>query len=486
MTGKTVTLTIASPCVVTSTNHGLRDGARLVFSTTGALPTGITAGVTYYAKSTAANTFNLYTDAALTSIVNTSGTQSGTHTAKSVLMAELFAQHPGRWGDAGSERCYDKVYSWQTTRTPLASPFDVEVCELGQAFDDYMGTSPTLYISTAAASMAVPQIDGEWTEAFCAGSETAGYTLIPSVNFTTGNNFTLRGIKIKSTSPGTVVYGNNALWVVDQCVIIGYALATSVGFQLGNATAGKFTNNKIVNCNYGIQHFGYATICDIANNTVTKCNYGIRPYNDNTSNMFGRWFNNLSIGNYVSNWGVQPTALQSASNNAGASGDTIWKTGTNPTIALTTSDLYDYTNGDYRPATASSPQVDAGTVYYGQVYRDITNSEVPNYNNGGAEAVDIGCYEYDHGYGNHPATATISLTNIVSGSRVLITRDDTSAVLYNDVPGASLSFVTGYIGNFSVVIRKASESPYYREFSAGGATVADQTTSIKALQQLDE
>ena len=55
-TGKTVTLSIASPCVVTSTNHGLRDGTGLVFSTTGALPTGITAGTTYYAKSTAANT----------------------------------------------------------------------------------------------------------------------------------------------------------------------------------------------------------------------------------------------------------------------------------------------------------------------------------------------------------------------------------------------------------------------------------------------
>ena len=117
---------------------------------------------------------------------------------------------------------------------------------------------------------------------------------------------------------------------------------------------------------------------------------------------------------------------------------------------------------------------------------DISGSERPNYNNGGAEAWDGGCYEFDHGYGNHPATATISLTNVISGSRVLITRDDTSAVLYNDVPGTALDFETGYIGNFSVVIRKASESPFYREFSAGGTTVADQTTSIKALQQLDE
>ena len=118
--------------------------------------------------------------------------------------------------------------------------------------------------------------------------------------------------------------------------------------------------------------------------------------------------------------------------------------------------------------------------------RPMALTLLPNYNNGGSEAWDGGPFEFDHGYGNHPATATISLSNIVSGSRVLITRDDTSAVLYNDVPGASLSLSTGYIGNFSVVIRKASESPFYREFSAGGTTVANQTTSIKALQQLDE
>ena len=58
--GKTVTMTIASPCVVSLANHGLRDGTGVVFSTTGALPTGVTAGVTYYAKSTASGTFNLY------------------------------------------------------------------------------------------------------------------------------------------------------------------------------------------------------------------------------------------------------------------------------------------------------------------------------------------------------------------------------------------------------------------------------------------
>jgi hypothetical protein len=44
----TVTMTIASPGVVTWTGHGLQAGDAFQFSTTGALPTGVTAGTTYY------------------------------------------------------------------------------------------------------------------------------------------------------------------------------------------------------------------------------------------------------------------------------------------------------------------------------------------------------------------------------------------------------------------------------------------------------
>src|SRR3990167_9743528 len=44
----TITVTIASPGVVTWADHGLQIGSSLVFTTTGALPTGITAGTRYY------------------------------------------------------------------------------------------------------------------------------------------------------------------------------------------------------------------------------------------------------------------------------------------------------------------------------------------------------------------------------------------------------------------------------------------------------
>jgi hypothetical protein len=72
--GGTATITIASPAVVTSTVL-YTEGAAVVFSTTGALPTGITAGTTYFAFNNAGLTFQLIDAAG--NIVNTSGTQSG-------------------------------------------------------------------------------------------------------------------------------------------------------------------------------------------------------------------------------------------------------------------------------------------------------------------------------------------------------------------------------------------------------------------------
>jgi hypothetical protein len=75
---RTVTITIASPAVVTLAAHGLADGDTVVFSTTGALPTGLTAGNTYYVKNATTNTFEVTATSSGTS-VNTSGTQSGVH-----------------------------------------------------------------------------------------------------------------------------------------------------------------------------------------------------------------------------------------------------------------------------------------------------------------------------------------------------------------------------------------------------------------------
>ena len=77
----TVTMTLASPCVVTMTGHGLVAGSPFKFSTTGALPTGVAAGTQYYVIATglATDTFQFSTSIG-GAAVNSSVSQSGVHT----------------------------------------------------------------------------------------------------------------------------------------------------------------------------------------------------------------------------------------------------------------------------------------------------------------------------------------------------------------------------------------------------------------------
>jgi hypothetical protein len=76
----TITVTIASPAVVSWSSHGFSAGQAVSFATSGALPTGMSAGTTYYVLSTGltSGAFRFSTTAG-GSAVNTSGTQSGSH-----------------------------------------------------------------------------------------------------------------------------------------------------------------------------------------------------------------------------------------------------------------------------------------------------------------------------------------------------------------------------------------------------------------------
>lgn len=78
--GDTFTVTIASPAVFTCTTNNFALNDVVYFTTTGALPTGLTAGTTYYIISTAlvGNVFEVSATLGGTA-VNTSGSQSGTH-----------------------------------------------------------------------------------------------------------------------------------------------------------------------------------------------------------------------------------------------------------------------------------------------------------------------------------------------------------------------------------------------------------------------
>jgi hypothetical protein len=85
----TVTMTIANPCVVTTTLN-LPDLTPIVLETSGALPTGLLVGTTYYTRYVSDTTFNLSLTPAGALIVS-SGSQSGVHkiSQRGVLLSAL-------------------------------------------------------------------------------------------------------------------------------------------------------------------------------------------------------------------------------------------------------------------------------------------------------------------------------------------------------------------------------------------------------------
>lgn len=112
----TITVTVASPAVVTWNGHNLAANSAVYFTNSGgALPTGITANTTYYVVggTLTGNTFNIATsiaNAIAGTAVNTSGSQSGTQsghggaflastTPKSISAIQLTA---GDWDIGGS------------------------------------------------------------------------------------------------------------------------------------------------------------------------------------------------------------------------------------------------------------------------------------------------------------------------------------------------------------------------------------------------
>ena len=85
-------ISIASPGVVTLANHNIEPDTAIQFQTTGTLPTGITAGATYYVLSTGitTNTFR-FSSSIGGAAVNTSGSQTGTQSVISTDADQLYA-----------------------------------------------------------------------------------------------------------------------------------------------------------------------------------------------------------------------------------------------------------------------------------------------------------------------------------------------------------------------------------------------------------
>jgi len=84
-------------------------------------------------------------------------------------------------------------------------------------------------------------------------------------------------------------------------------------------------------------------------------------------------------------------------------------------------------------------------------------------------------------------TASVSVSGLVTGSRVKATKVSDGTVLFNGAESSgSVSFQTEYIGAVNIEARKASGSPFYIPWVTQVTTISGSTVSATALQQLDE
>lgn len=140
----TVTVSIAAPGVVTWSGHGLSDATPVVLTTSGALPTGLTAGTRYFVVNSTDGAFQLSATRGGAAIVTT-GSQSGTHTATAEvhrtflsLVASNVGNHPLRsttkWADAGPTNRWAAFDLLRNTATTIASPLTMVITP-GQRVD---------------------------------------------------------------------------------------------------------------------------------------------------------------------------------------------------------------------------------------------------------------------------------------------------------------------------------------------------------------
>ena len=140
----TVTMTIANPCVVTTTLN-LPDLTAIVFETSGALPTGLLVGTTYYTKYLTSTTFNLATSttssATLSGVIITGTAGQFSCTASSVaLVAGQSLTISGAYGGTGSISGYSTPTTYYVITTNGSTTFTLSTTAGGSGVVTTAGT----------------------------------------------------------------------------------------------------------------------------------------------------------------------------------------------------------------------------------------------------------------------------------------------------------------------------------------------------------
>jgi len=187
----TITVTIATPGVVTWTAHPFsgtlprQDICPVVFTTTGALPTGITSGTTYWVipSTITANTFQIATSVANAiagTAVATSGTQSGTQTATagSPLTSPNAANVTGLPLTAGDWDCYGSIVRSVTGSTSVTiantslSQTSATAGTLSDGSADQLGTAANVVGNDFSRNVATRELLSATTNVFLVAKDT--------------------------------------------------------------------------------------------------------------------------------------------------------------------------------------------------------------------------------------------------------------------------------------------------------------------------
>ena len=143
----TITISNASPCVVTCT-LGLADLTPIMLATTGVLPTGLTPGVTYYVKYLTSSTFNLATSATASTtlsgvvITGTAGT-AGQFSCTASNVALAVGQSitiSGTYGGTGSITGYVNPTTYYIIATNNSTTFTLSTTAGGSGVATTTGT----------------------------------------------------------------------------------------------------------------------------------------------------------------------------------------------------------------------------------------------------------------------------------------------------------------------------------------------------------
>lgn len=185
-----VTITIASPAVITLNDHPFKAGHAIVFNTTGALPTGITGGTTYYVSSAGltANSFQIADTSAHaiagTNSINTSGTQSGTQVVDTRAYSYKIGVFASCLGDTNSA----SVYGINSVTQGHAGPGGYLVTGIESDINNIGADAPTIGSDTSAYGVVAvgagnfKSTAGFWSIGTTAGGWHFGYAASGNVS----------------------------------------------------------------------------------------------------------------------------------------------------------------------------------------------------------------------------------------------------------------------------------------------------------------